>query len=198
MWQTVALLALVGVLIGSTAAAQAPVTYKAAVVALADEPEVRANFEEALVTKAREHRYDAITTYDIAPDVRALDDDDFLEALETNGVRTVLMLRPAAVGAGSSLESVRNEVSQRLLNDMQRFAKEVSSADPNELIAVVHMGIYLLDNGEPELLSSGAVWLDEEVENREQGLERLRDLVLGNVDAVRPAIRRHLGLPPLE
>jgi hypothetical protein len=60
------------------------------------------------------------------------------------------------------------------------------------------MGIYLLEEGEPELLSSGAVWLDEEVENREQGLERLRALVLGNVDAVRPAIREHLGLPPLE
>jgi hypothetical protein len=60
------------------------------------------------------------------------------------------------------------------------------------------MAIYLLDNGEPQLLSAGAVWLDEEVDSREQGLERLRDLVLANVDAVRPAIREHLGLPPLE
>jgi hypothetical protein len=174
------------------------VTYKAAVVALADEPAVRAEFEQALVTKAREHRYDAITTYDIAPEVRDLDDDDFLELLEANGVRTVLMLRPAAIGEGASLESVRNEVSPRLLSDMQRFAKEVGSTEANEMIAVVHMAIYLLDNGDPQLLSSGAVWLDQEVESREQGLERLRDLVLGNVDAVRPAIRRHLGLPPLQ
>jgi hypothetical protein len=182
----------------STAAAQAPITYKAAVVALADEPAVRAEFEEALVTKAREHRYDAITTYDIAPEVRDLDDDDFLDLLEANGVRTVLMLRPAAIGEGASLESVRNEVSPRLLSDMQRFAKEVGSANANEMIVVVHMAIYLVENGDPELLSSGAVWLDQEVDSREQGLERLRDLVLGNVDAVRPAIRRHLGLPPLE
>jgi hypothetical protein len=182
----------------STAEAQAPITYKAAVVALADEPAVRAEFEEALATKAREHRYDAITTYDIAPEVRDLDDDDFLDLLEANGVRTVLMLRPAAIGEGASLESVRNEVSPRLLSDMQRFAKEVGSANANEMIAVVHMAIYLVENGDPELLSSGAVWLDQEVESREQGLERLRDLVLGNVDAVRPAIRRHLGLPPLE
>jgi hypothetical protein len=174
------------------------VTYKAAVVALADEPAVRAEFEEALVTKAREHRYEAITSYDIAPEVRDLDDDDFLELLEANGVRAVLMLRPAAIGAGASLESVRNEVSPRLLSDMQRFAKEVSSSETDEIIAVVHMAIYLLENGDPELLSSGAVWLDQEVESREQGLERLRDLVLGNVDAVRPAIRRHLGLPPLQ
>jgi hypothetical protein len=191
-------LLIVGAFAASMTAAQAPVTYKAAVVALADEPAVRAEFEEALVTKAREHRYDAITSYDIAPEVRDLDDDDFLELLEANGVRTVLMLRPAAIGAGASLESVRNEVSPRLLSDMQRFAKEVGSPNENEMIAVVHMAIYLLENGDPELLSSGAVWLDQEVESREQGLERLRDLVLGNVDAVRPAIRRHLGLPPLQ
>jgi hypothetical protein len=108
------------------------------------------------------------------------------------------MLRPAAIGEGASLESVRNEVSPRLLSDMQRFAKEVGSANANEMIVVVHMAIYLVENGDPELLSSGAVWLDQEVDSREQGLERLRDLVLGNVDAVRPAIRRHLGLPPLE
>jgi hypothetical protein len=189
---------IVSTVAAGTAAAQAPVTYKAAVVALADEPAVRAEFEQALVTKAREHRYDAITTYDIAPEVRDLDDDDFLELLEANGVRTVLMLRPAAIGEGASLESVRNEVSPRLLSDMQRFAKEVGSTEANEMIAVVHMAIYLLDNGDPQLLSSGAVWLDQEVESREQGLERLRDLVLGNVDAVRPAIRRHLGLPPLQ
>jgi hypothetical protein len=198
MPKVIALIALAGAFAAGTATAQEAVTYKAAVVALADDPAVRADFEEALAAKAREHRYDAITSHDFAPDVRGLDDDDFLDVLEANHVRTVLMLRPAAVGPGSSLDSVRNEVSQRLLTDMQRFAKEVSSADPNELIAVVHMAIYLLGNDDPELLSAGAVWLDEEVESREQGLERLRDLVIGNVDAVRPAIRQHLGLPPLE
>lgn len=192
------MLAFLGMFAAGAAAAQEVVTLKTAVVALAAEPEVRADFEQDLVAKAREHQYDAITTYDLAPNVRELDDDDFIDVLESNGVRIVLMLRPAAVGEGASLESVRNEVSPRLLSDMQRFAKQVRSSDTDDLIAVVHMAIYLLEDGDPELLSSGAVWLDEEVEGREQGLERLRDLVLGNVDAVRPAIREHLGLPPLE
>jgi hypothetical protein len=198
MSRIIAVLALLAMSAVGTAAAQEVVTLKTAVVALADEPEVRAEFERDLVATARERRYDAITTYDLAPDVRELDDDDFLDVLEANGVRIVLMLRPAAIGAGASLESVRNEVSPRMLSDMQRFAKEVGSTDANDLIAVVHRGIYLLEEGEPELLSSGAVWLDEEVESREQGLERLHDLVVNNVDAVRPAIREHLGLPPLE
>jgi hypothetical protein len=198
MLKLMAFAAAAGTLASGTTLAQEIVTYKAAIVALADDPQVRADFEETLATKAREHRYDAITSYDIAPEVRDLDDDDFLETLEANGVRTVLMLRPAAIGPGSSLESVRNEVSQRLLTDMQRFAKEVSSSEADDLIAVVHMAIYLLGEGDAELLSAGAVWLDEEVESREQGVARLQDLVLTNVDAVRPAIRQHLGLPPLE
>ena len=198
MARIISVLAFLGVFAAGTAAAQELVTLKTAVVALADEPMVRADFEQQLVAKARENRYDAITTYDIAPDVRELDDRDFLGVLEANDVRVILMLRPAAVGEGATLESVRNEVSPRLLADMQRFAKQVSSSESDALIAVVHMAIYLLDNGKPELVSSGAVWLDEEPESREQGLERLRDLVLSNVDAVRPAIREHLGLPPLE
>ncbi|HEX7081800.1 MAG TPA: hypothetical protein VF329_12375 [Gammaproteobacteria bacterium] len=36
------------------------------------------------------------------------------------------------------------------------------------------------------------------METREEGIERLQDLIVANVDAARPAIRRLLGLPPLE
>jgi hypothetical protein len=61
----------------------------------------------------------------------------------------------------------------------------------------VHLAIYTLTAKDPELISSGAVWLDEPVTNREEGIERLQALILQNVDAVRPAIRRRLGLPPL-
>lgn len=79
------------------------------------------------------------------------------------------MVRPAAIGAGSSLDAVRNEVSPQMLADMRAFAGEVSSSGGDDLIAVVHLAIYT----------------------------RLQDLILGNVDGVRPAIRQHLGLPPL-
>jgi hypothetical protein len=190
---------LAGCLLTHVAAAQPrPIVYKAAIAALAEETAVRTDFEDGLASKARGHEYDAMTTYDIEPDVEKLHGDKFMRELSSRGVQAVLMLRPAAVGAGSSLESVRNEVSPRLYGDMQRFARSVSSTGPNDLIAVVHMAIYLLrEDDEAELISSGAVWLDEPVENREEGIARLQDLVLANVDAVRPAIRRHLGLPDL-
>jgi hypothetical protein len=61
----------------------------------------------------------------------------------------------------------------------------------------VHLAIYTLTAKKPELVSSGAVWLDEPVTDRAEGIKRLQGLILQNVDAVRPSIRRHLGLPPL-
>ena len=184
--------------LAANASAQAPTTtYRAAVVALTEDTALRQSFESELVALARSHSYDAVTSYDIASDVDNLDTDAFLKALSDRGVQAVLMVRPAAVGAGSSLEAVRNEVPSRTFTDMQKFAKRTSGSDANDLIAVVHLAIYTLTAKKPELVSSGAVWLDEPVTDRAEGIKRLQGLILQNVDAVRPSIRRHLGLPPL-
>ena len=149
--------------------------------------------------KALAHNYDAVASYELVPDVAELNDRRFAETLAANGVRAVLMVRPAAIGAGSSLDAVRNEVSPRTARQHARVRERgelVGGGD--DLIAVVHLAIYTLaPKARPELISSGAVWLDEPVEDREQGIARLQDLILGNVDGVRPAIRQHLGLPPL-
>ncbi|HEX6993347.1 MAG TPA: hypothetical protein VF339_04295 [Gammaproteobacteria bacterium] len=182
----------------TSALAQDVVTYKSAVVALAEDPAFRAEFEEGLVEKALEHDYDAVTSYDLVPDVTDIDNKRFLRVLASDGVRMVLMVRPAAVGPGASLESVRDEVSPELLADMRRFAKDASSSDGDDLIAVVHMAIYEISEDDAVLVSSGAVWLDEDVATPAEGNERLQDLIVANVDAVRPKIRSLLGLPRLE
>lgn len=184
-------------ILSSHAMAQDTVRYKSAVVGLTDDTELRTRIENDLVAKARANDYDAVTSYDIAPDVNRVDDRRFLGALASRGVQAVLMLRPAAVGAGSSLESVRNEIPQELYADMRKFAREVSSSDGDDLIAVVHMAIYTITEREATLISAGAVWLDEQVESRDQGIERLENLILANVNAARPAIRQRLRLPPL-
>ena len=178
--------------------AQEIVTVKMAVVALAAQPELRAEFEEGLVAKALENNYDAVTSYNLVPDVTDVDDADFIERLVAEGVGGVLMMRPAAVGAGSTLESVRDSVSPDIYSNMQAFARELSSSDEEDLLAVVHMGIYLIDEGRAQLISSGAVWLDEENPSQAEGIERLQNLILVNINGIRPAIREHLGLPPLE
>jgi hypothetical protein len=181
----------------SVYAQPAPATYKAAVVALTDDAALRRSFEDEVVALAKTHAYDAVTSYDITSDVKSLDTNDFLEALAARGIQAVLMVRPAAVGEGASLDSVRNAVPRRTFADMQRFARELSGSDSSDLIAVVHLAIYTLTAKKPELVSSGAVWLDEPVTDRAEGVKRLQGLILQNVDAVRPSIRRHLGLPPL-
>lgn len=185
-------------LVAATASAQQPVqTFRAAVVALTEDTALRQSFESELVAIAKAHSYDAVTSYDITSDVASLDTNAFLQALASRGIQAVLMVRPAAVGQGSSLEAVRNEVSNKTFADMQKFAKRPSGPGANELIAVVHLAIYTLTAKKPELVSSGAVWLDEPVADRADGIKRLQGLILSNVDAVRPSIRRHLGLPPL-
>jgi hypothetical protein len=175
--------------------AQEPVRYRAAVVALATDPALRAEFERGLVAKAVSHDYDAVTSYDLVPDP---DDPNLLETLAAERVQAVLMVRPAAVGEGSSLDSVRREVTPELLADMRAFAERVSASGADDLIAVVHMAIYTLEGSDAELISAGAVWLDEPVATQAQGIERLQNLIVANVDAARPAIREHLGLAPLE
>jgi hypothetical protein len=181
----------------SAVSAQDTVTYKSAVVGLTDDADLRASFERDLVALARTHSYDVVTTYDIMADARSIDDDAFLSALRERDIQFVLIMRPAAVGEGSSLESVRDEVPARLFASMKNFARRVSDAGSDDLIAVVHLGVYGIKSPKPELISSGAVWLDEPVTDRAEGIRRLQGLILDNIDGVRPAIRRHLGLPPL-
>jgi hypothetical protein len=172
-------------------------TFKVAVVALTQDPMLRAEFERGLVEKGREHRYDAITSYDVVPNIEDVQSKKFVKALTAKGAKAVLMVRPAAVGPGSSLDAVKDDVSPAVLADMKSFAKSVSASGGDELIAIVHLGIYMIDLSKPEPVNSGAVWLDEPVKDRAEGIARLQDLILANLDEARPAIRKHLGMPPL-
>ena len=183
--------------VSAGALAQGPVRLQSAVVVLTDDQALREEIEHAVVAKALEHDYDAFPSHEMAPDVHDIDSRGFLQTLAGRGIQAVLILRPSAIGEGSSLESVRAEVSPEMFEVMRKFAGEVSTAGSDDLIAVVHLGIYALFGGEPTLLSSGAVWLDEDVPTRDEGVARLLEILVTNIDSVRPAIRRHLGLPPL-
>jgi hypothetical protein len=190
--------AALGMTLGASGQGREDRIYKAAVVALTNDPALRADFERQFAIKAREHNYDAVTSYDLVPTVTDVDNREFVDTMLANRVDLVLLLRPAAVGPGSSLDSVSKEVSAKTLTDMRAFAKKVSSSDGDDLIAVVHMAVYLFYTRDPVVISSGAVWLDEPVQDRAEGIARLQDLVLETIDAARPAIRRHYRLAPVE
>lgn len=190
-------LLLIGICVATSASAQEIATFRSAIIVLVEDSTVRAALENDLVTLARQHRYDAVAGHMLVPDIEDLTDDEVFETLGVSGVQAVLMLRPASIGPGSSLESVRNSISPRIFADMTAFAEAVGSTDRDALIAVIHMAIYTINTVGAELISSGAVWLDEPVDNREEGIQRLENLILANIDSVRPAIREHYGLPPL-
>ena len=185
--------------IAAAASAQRPDRiYKAAIVALTEDSALRADFERELAAKARTHNYDAITSYDLVSDVTDVRDREFVDTMLANKVDVLLLVRPAAIGPGSSLDSVRKEVSAKTLTDMRDFAKKVSDSDGDDLIAVVHLAVYLFYGRDPEVISSGAVWLDEPVEDRAEAVTRLQDLVIANIDAARPGIRKFYRLPPVD
>jgi hypothetical protein len=179
------------------ASAQNIPTFRSAVIVLVEDSSVRAALEDDLVALAKSHRYDAVASHTIVTDIDDLADTEVFDTLSIRGIQAVLMLRPASIGRGSSLESVRNAISPRIFANMHAFAEAIGSTDSDDLIAVIHMAIYTINTSGADLVSSGAVWLDEPVENREEGIRRLESLILANVDAVRPAIREHYGLPPL-
>lgn len=170
--------------------------YKAAVVALTQDPALRGDFERQFVAKAREHNYDAVASYDLVPTITDVRNKAFVDTMLANKVDLVLLVRPAAIGPGASLDSVRKEVSAKTLTDMRDFAKKVSDSNGNDLIAVIHQAVYLFYGRDPEVISSGAVWLDEPVQDRAEAIARLQDLMLENLDAARPNIRRFYRMNP--
>ena len=204
MIRQIALVALVGVFSLKVAISEelvtdkASITYKAGIVALVEDPAVRADFEEGLVAKFSEHNYDAHTTYDFLPDTTGVDDAGFNERLAEEGIQIILMMRPAAIGAGSTLESVRDQVSPEIYSDIEAFAGEISPSGGEDLFVVVHMAIYVITEDGAELVSAGASWLEGEAESREQRVEQLHDLIFNIVSKSRPLLRKHLGLAPLE
>jgi len=196
--RTIALVLLTSIVMFDVASSQKTVRYKLAMVALTEDPDVRVEFEDGLAEKFRANNYDAVTSYDIIPEVKDLDNADVIRRLSQAGVQGVVMMKPAAVGPGSTLESVKDDVSNEVYSNMRSFATEISpSHQEDELVAVIHTAIYLILGSRTQLLSSGAVWLDQPVETEEEGIEKLQDLIVTNMNKARPAIRRHLGLPPL-
>jgi hypothetical protein len=170
--------------------------YKAAVVALTQDAALRADFERQFVVKAREHNYDAVASYDLVPTITGVRDKKFVDTMLANKIDIVLLVRPAAIGPDASLDSVRKEVSAKTLTDMRDFAKKVSNSNGDDLIAVIHQAVYLFYGREPEVISSGAVWLDEPVQDRAEAIARLQDLMIENLDAARPNIRRFYRMNP--
>jgi hypothetical protein len=194
----IALVASVCIALAACATSGSPSTYRLAVVALAEDPATRQVFEDGLAAKLRADKYDAVASHTIIPAVTDFDDFGLASRLEEAGIQAIVMARPAEVGPGASIESVKGKIPESDYADMRAFASRISPAhDADDLVAVVHAGFYMIRDSRVELLSSGAVWLDEPVASREEGIDKLQDLIVQNMNRARPAAREYLGLPPI-
>ena len=172
-------------------------TYRLALVALAQDPATRIEFEDGLAAKLAASNYDAVPSHNLIPVLEDVSGPNVVSRLARQGIQAVVVMHPAAVGPGASLEAVKNELSPADYADMRAFASRISPTGSEDVVAVVHTAFYMLSGEDSELLSSGAVWLDEPPLSREDGMAKLEDLIVANMNRARPAVRAYLGLPPL-
>ncbi len=173
---------------GTAKAAEAADAF--AVVVLVADAELRARFEDGVVAKLDGQALRAVSSHGLVPDLGDLDKRSVLARLERAHVAGLLVLRPAALGSGDSLTSVRRSVTPDMLRDFAGFTKRVSRIRPGEAPAVVHIGVYVLGGREPMLLTAGATWLDADAPSRDSAVDRLENLVALNLDRAAPEIRK--------
>jgi hypothetical protein len=167
-----------------------------AVVALVDDANLRAEIEDGVASKLDDEELDLVASHAVAEDVRDVAGKDFLAALRARGIGGLLVLRPAPVGADTSLATVRAEITPQILRDFRGFAKRVSSIDASEAPRVMHIAVYVLADGEPRLATAGATWLDGEPASRQDAVERLDGLVALNIQRAGAQIRDALQAGP--
>ena len=172
-------------------AAPAESPWHSTLVALVDDETLRREFEDSLAAKGREHGFNTVASHTLVPRVQDFEKRRFPAQLGKAGINVVVMMRPASIGAGSSLESVRDSLPPELYQNIRKFAGSTSSADADDLIAIVHVAIYALTD-KPRLVTAGAVWLSEPVQTREEGIARLQDMLITNVETSRDQIRAQL------
>lgn len=173
-------------------------TYRLALVALAGDPATRIAFENDLAAKLAASHYDAVPSHTLIPELEDVSGPNVAARLADRGVQGVVLMRPAAVGPGASLEVLKSAFAPGDYADMRAFARRISPTGSEDVVAVVHTAFYMLSGNESELISSGAVWLDEPPQSREDGIGKLQDLIVANMNRARPAVRSYLGLPPLQ
>ena len=82
----------------------------------------------------------------------------------------MLMVRPAAMGRARRSMPSRT----RSACGHADFAKKVSASGGDDVIAeTLHLAMYTIVFSKPDPLTSGAVWLNEPVKDRAEGIEHL-------------------------
>jgi len=169
---------------------------KFTVVALSKEHSIRRDFENELVKNLRANNYDAIASHSLLPDISSLHDPALRLKLQEEGVQGVLLLRPIDIGEQASIQSAQKQIAPKAYNTIEAFVTDYRGGDFSTQ-AVVQVSGFLLSEAHTANFWQGIIWLDDNVKTREEGIEKLSDLVLSNLNASRGYLRKRLGFKPL-
>lgn len=169
---------------------------KIAVVVLSDDHETRRHLENKIVNKLLANHYDASASHVFIPNIGNIRDPKLRQKLYANGIRGVLLLRPIDVSENASIKSSKDHFSALAYDSIKAFVTDERYGNFDSQ-AVVQVSGFILSEQQATNFWSGLVWLDEPAENRKDGLEKLAELVLFNLNAARSYIRQNMGLAPL-
>ena len=169
---------------------------KFTVVALSKEPNVRQSFEDKLVKNLKENQYNAVASHLLVADLPDFSKPDVYKRLRSNGVQGVLLLMPIDVGKEASIKSAQPRVWSTTYDSIEAFVNGYRGGNFNTQ-AVVQVSGFLISENQSSNFWQGVIWLDDTVETREEGIEKLSGLVLYNLNASRAYLRKLLGLEPL-
>jgi predicted transcriptional regulator len=170
---------------------------KFTVVVLSKEQSVRLDFENELVKSLRANNYDVIASHNLVPGMADFRDPNIAQKLQNEGVQGVLLLKPIDTGEQASITSAQKRVTSTTYNTIEAFVSDYRGGNFNTQ-AVVQVSGYLLSEGNTSNFWQGIIWLDEQVETQQEGIEKLTELVLSNLNASRGYLRKLLGFQPLE
>lgn len=169
---------------------------KFAVIALSDDQSVRVRFEDYLVSSLLTDNYDAISSHEILTDLFDQSNEIVSEQLNNSGIDAVLIIGAIDTGPDASISNARETLFPENYSQIQDFIANYRGNNFQTQV-VVHVAGYLLEDVNSLGFWQGVLWLDEEVESEQEGIEKLADLVKFNLNQSRNLLRRRLGLPVL-
>lgn len=169
---------------------------KFTVVALSKEPSVRQSFEDELVKNLKANQYNAVASHLLVAELPDFSKPDVYKKLRGKGIQGVLLLMPIDVGKEASIKSAQPRVWSKTYDSIEAFVNGYRGGNFNTQ-AVVQVSGFLISENQSSNFWQGVIWLDDTVETREEGIEKLSGLVLSNLNASRAYLRKLLGLDPL-
>ena len=170
---------------------------KFTVVVLSQETDIRKNFENELVKNLKADKYDAVASHSLIPKISDFRHPNIYKKLRKKGIQGVLLLMPIDVGDQASIKSAQPRVWSTTYDSVEAFVNGYRGGNFNTQ-AVVQVSAFLISDEQASNFWQGIIWLDDTVETRQEGIEKLSGLILSNLNASRAYLRKLLGFEPLD